>query len=109
MKWRQRVPWYLTAVALFASAPISMAVAKPPADTAVTLEQAVTQVQSTTGGKVLSADARKLGRRTQYRIKVLTPDGHVRVIVISSAVTREPASNATKNPTDRGAGTKEKH
>lgn len=71
---------------------------------ALTLEQAVTQVQQDTGGKVLSADPRRVGRHTEYRIKVLTPDGHVRVIVVSSE-----SSEATKNPPGHGAGNKEKH
>jgi len=50
----------------------------------VTLDQAVRQVQTETDGKVLSAEPRRIGRREEYRIKVLTPAGHVRVIVVSS-------------------------
>lgn len=76
--------------------------AKPP----LTLEEAVTRVQQDTGGRILSADPRQLGRRTEYRIKVLTPDGHVRVIVISSDA---PRAGKGKNPAGNGAGKKEKH
>ena len=50
----------------------------------VTLDQAVKQVQQDTGGKVLSAEQRAVGRRQEYRIKVLTPQGHVKVVVVSS-------------------------
>lgn len=72
----------------------------------LTLEEAVAKVQQETGGKILSADPRRLGRRTEYRIKVLTPEGHVRVIAISSDAPREGAG---KNPAGNGAGNKEKH
>lgn len=50
----------------------------------LTLEQAVARVQNQTGGKVLKADSRNLGRFTEYRIKVLTPEGHVRVVTLRS-------------------------
>lgn len=55
-----------------------------PKSASMTLEQAVAEVQNETGGKVLKADSRSLGRVTEYRIKVLTPDGHVRVVSIRS-------------------------
>lgn len=80
--------------------------AAPQAKEPLTLEEAVAKVQQDTGGKILSADPRKLGRRTEYRIKVLTPDGHVRVIAISSDA---PRTGAGKNPAGNGAGNKEKH
>jgi hypothetical protein len=73
---------------------------------AMTLEQAVAKVQDETGGKILSADPRQLGRRVEYRIKVLTPDGHVRIVVISSEA---PRAGSGKNPAGNGAGNKEKH
>jgi hypothetical protein len=50
----------------------------------LTLEQAVARVQNETGGKVLKADSRNTGHVVEYRIKVLTPDGHVRVITLRS-------------------------
>lgn len=49
-----------------------------------TLEQAVAKVQSQTHGKVLRAGTRQYGNMTEYLIKVLTPDGHVRVIPVRS-------------------------
>jgi uncharacterized membrane protein YkoI len=59
---------------------------KPPEQTPkpLTLEQAVQRVQNRTGGKVLKADKRRQGRVLEYRIKVLTPKGHVRVIIVRS-------------------------
>jgi hypothetical protein len=77
---------------------------------AVTLDQAVLQVQQETGGKVLSAESRGVGRRMEYRIKVLTPNGHVKVMAISSEASKNPGSaQSTKNPPGRNAGSKEKH
>lgn len=48
----------------------------------MTLEQAVAKVQTDTGGKVLAADTQRRGRTIEYRIKVLTPNGHVRVVPV---------------------------
>lgn len=50
----------------------------------LSLDAAVAQVQRETGGRVLSADADRRGGRTVYRIKVLTPSGHVRVYLIDA-------------------------
>lgn len=76
----------------------------------VTLDQAVLEVQQDTGGKVLSAEQRGVGHRQEYRIKVLTPDGHVKVMVVSSESGKNPASGqSTKNPPAKRAGSKEKH
>lgn len=76
----------------------------------VTLDQAVLEVQQDTGGKVLSAEQRGVGRRQEYRIKVLTPDGHVKVMVVSSESGKNPASSqSTKNPPAKRAGSKERH
>jgi hypothetical protein len=79
------------------------------AESTVTLDQAVLQVQQETGGKVLSAEQRGVGRRQEYRIKVLTADGHVRVMVVSSESGKNPSSaQSTKNPPAKNAGRKEK-
>ncbi|HEY0198161.1 MAG TPA: hypothetical protein VGC19_06410 [Rhodanobacter sp.] len=86
--------------------PISAQTAPPT----VTLDQAVIQVQQDTGGKVLSADPRRIGRRLEYRIKVLTPEGHVQVMAISSEPSKNSVStSSTKNPPGKTAGSKEKH
>ncbi|MCX7514587.1 PepSY domain-containing protein [Frateuria sp. STR12] len=89
--------------ALLLAAPVQ---ASPQDKAPLTLEEAVAKVQQDTGGKILSADPRKFGRRTEYRIKVLTPEGHVRTISISSDA---PRAGAGKHPAGNGAGKKEKH
>lgn len=77
--------------------------------TGLTLDQAVMQVQQRVGGKVLSAEPRHIGRRVEYRIKVLTPEGHVRVIIVPSDATRmAPAAQSTKK-SPNGGSKKEKH
>jgi uncharacterized membrane protein YkoI len=50
----------------------------------MSLNEAVQQVRRETGGRVLSADETSEGGRRVYRIKVLTPSGHVRVYVIDA-------------------------
>lgn len=52
------------------------------AHAALTLEQAVARVQARTRGKVLGADTQRRGDIIEYRIKVLTPNGHVRVVPV---------------------------
>lgn len=95
--------------------PLVGAVAGQSTKPAVTLDQAVLKVQRDTGGKVLSAESRGIGHRVEYRIKVLTPDGHVKVMAISSEASKNPPSaqsiknQSTKNPPGRNAGSKEKH
>lgn len=89
--------------ALLLVLPVQVAAQDKPS---LTLEEAVTKVQQDTGGKILSADPRRLGRRTEYRIKVLTPDGHVRIVTLSSEA---PRTGSGKNPAGNGAGNKEKH
>lgn len=50
----------------------------------LSLERAVQQVQQQTNGRILAADSISNGRSKLYRIKVLTPDGHVRVMQLHS-------------------------
>jgi uncharacterized membrane protein YkoI len=50
----------------------------------LSLDDAVRQVRRETGGRVLSADAIEDRGRAAYRIKVLLPSGHVRVMVIDA-------------------------
>jgi hypothetical protein len=83
--------------------------AAPPSEPAVTLDQAVLRVQQDTGGKVLSAEPRRIGHRLEYRVKVLTPNGHVKVMAVSSEASKNPATPSTKNPPAKNAGSKEKH
>lgn len=50
------------------------------AENRISLDQAVAKVQRAIGGRVL--DAREVGN--DYRIKVLTPDGEVRVVFVDA-------------------------
>lgn len=47
---------------------------------AQTLNDTVRRVERETGGRILSAETVSFGSRQVYRIKVLTPDGRVRVV-----------------------------
>lgn len=88
------------AFALCLAAPLAVHAFQEPS---LTLEQAVSKVQKQTGGKVLSADTRLVerGRITEYRVKVLTLDGHVKVV---------PVRTETAKPLDMSAGdNKERH
>jgi hypothetical protein len=64
-------------------------------DAGLSLQDAVIKVQQETGGKVLSAGTIERGRFTEYRVKVLTLDGHVRVVPIRTETAKIP------NQTDR--------
>lgn len=75
--------------ALLASAGMAVARDAPPAGQQnsheqMSLERAVQQVQQQTNGRILAADSIPNGRNKLYRIKVLTPDGHVRVMQLRS-------------------------
>ncbi|MEO6967999.1 MAG: hypothetical protein ABI132_06045 [Rhodanobacteraceae bacterium] len=87
---------FLTLALLTAGGMASVAYGAPPAKTSahaaqsagarISLEQAVEQVQVQTRGRILAADTIPSGRNKLYRIKVLTPDGHVRVMQLHSNV-----------------------
>jgi uncharacterized membrane protein YkoI len=57
---------------------LSLSLAAGPA-AALSLQEAVAQVERETGGKILSAETIRVGSGVVYRIKVLTPDGRIRV------------------------------
>ena len=50
----------------------------------ISAQEAVDRVQQETGGKVLNAQTLRMGKRKIYRIKVLTPNGQVRVIEVQA-------------------------
>lgn len=77
---RAFLPIVLLASSLCLSAPLLAR------EGAANLQEAIAQVQRETGGRVLSADTVATGTREVYRIKVLTPDGRVRVITRPSRV-----------------------
>lgn len=51
----------------------------------VTLDQAVAKVRRTSGGKVVGADTIEQDGSTSYRIKVVFPDGKVRIYYVDPA------------------------
>jgi hypothetical protein len=48
----------------------------------ISVEEAVQRVQRETEGKVLAVQTLTIGQRKIYRIKVLTPDGRMRVMQV---------------------------
>ena len=72
----------LALVLLLAAAMTTATAEEIIAPPGTTLEQAVEQVQRASGGKVLKADSVRVGRYVIYRVKMLTPDGHVRVVQV---------------------------
>ena len=55
-----------------------------PAWAEVSRDQAAAAAQRQTGGRVLSVDKAEAGRRTVWRVKVVTPRGEVRVVFIDA-------------------------
>ena len=98
-------------VGLLALSAGTTALAAQSSEPSMSLEQAVTQVQHETGGKVLSASTVRRGRSSfEHRVKVLTPTGHVRVVTVTTEASKAPASgDSTKNPSTDGGSNKEKH
>jgi uncharacterized membrane protein YkoI len=54
----------------------------------LSLSDAADLVQRSTGGRVLSAQAVREQGREMYRIKVLTPQGEVRIVLVDPATGR---------------------
>ena len=50
----------------------------------ITVQQAVDRVQGETNAKVLSVQTLQVGKRRIYRIKLLTPEGQVRVVDVKA-------------------------
>lgn len=48
------------------------------------LEQAIIRVRQDTGGQVLDAHSREEGERKVHVIKVLTPQGHIRLVPVDA-------------------------
>ena len=98
-------------------APLALALGASPAAAQarpgdLSLGEAVTRAQQETSGQVLSAESVRRDRRTEYRIKVLTPQGHVRVMTIPAGAGGDsirPPSPSPRIPPARRAGGKEKH
>ncbi|MBD8898910.1 hypothetical protein [Rhodanobacter sp. DHG33] len=100
-------------------APLALALGMSPAivraqqgkPSELSLGEAVSRAQHESRGQVLSAESRHYDRRTEYHIKVLTPEGHVRMMTIPAnggEGFRQPVQ-PNRNPPGRRAGGKEKH
>ncbi len=55
-----------------------------PAWADVSRDQAAAAAQRQTGGRVLSVERTESGRRPVWRVKVVTPKGEVRVVLIDA-------------------------
>jgi hypothetical protein len=67
----------------------------------LTREQAAERAADETGGKVLSAEPLERDGTRAYRVKVLTPDGHVKTVVIegdAGSATPPTAWKASTSP-----------
>lgn len=78
----------LTLLLLFAVLPVQADPEHYPmliaANATITLETAVKQVKEQTGGRILTAETVIRDDRRVHRIKVLLPDGTVKVMLISA-------------------------
>lgn len=97
---RRLHPWVLACALLLvaAASPARTPPPPPPRPSAPapapsrpsSLEQAVKQVQHRTGGHILAADTVSRGKANVYRIKVLTPQGQVKVVQLHSDTRPKP-------------------
>ncbi len=107
MKAYRILPLLVPLALLLGASPAALAQARSGD---LSLGEAVTRAQQETNGQVLSAESVRRDRRTEYRIKVLTPEGHVRLMSIpATGEDVRPSSPSPRNPPGRRAGGKEKH
>lgn len=90
------------AAAAFAGKPPPPAPPAAPPPHPVSLEQAVKQVQHRTGGHILAAETVSRGKSNVYRIKVLTPQGQVRVVQMHSNNARTQPKSSHNPDSDQG-------
>ena len=77
----------MNTLARLACCALSIALAAPAwAD--VSRDEAAAAAQRSTGGRVLSVDRTESARRPVWRVKVVTPQGEVRVLLIDLATGR---------------------
>jgi len=76
-------------VGLWLAAGAAAAHAQGESGSARTLREAVDQVEAETGGQILSAETVNSGDTRVHRIKVLTPDGVVKVVQVVAGNTRD--------------------
>jgi uncharacterized membrane protein YkoI len=68
---------------VFASCVLALTLAAP-AWAEMSRDQAAAAAQRQTGGRVLSVEKAESGRRMVWRVKVVTPNGEVRVVFIDA-------------------------
>jgi hypothetical protein len=90
--------WLCATTAFARKPPLPQPPSPPPRP--ASLEQAVKQVQHRTGGHILAADTIQHGQAKVYRVKVLTPQGQVRVMQLRS----KPRSQNRSDPSDSDQG-----
>jgi uncharacterized membrane protein YkoI len=78
-----RTARHLLCIALLAGATL-------PALADVSRDQAAAMAQQETGGRVLSVDLADAGGRRVWRVKVVTPRGDVRVVMVDAGSPRRP-------------------
>jgi hypothetical protein len=98
MKHRVFPSWLGCALLCGAATAFAAKPPAPPPGHPASLEQAVKQVQHETRGHILAADTVSRGNAKVYRIKVLTPQGQVRVVQMHSTARPKPG----KSDTDKG-------
>jgi hypothetical protein len=75
----------LPAIAVLLALALLVAPMPARAQRAVSLRDAVEQIERKTGGKILAANRVRVGQSKMFRIKVLTADGRVRVFQVPAA------------------------
>ncbi len=84
------LPSALIALALLVASPVGLALEAPPlllaqaSDEDAARQAAAERAAEMTGGKVLSAEPDTIDGKPVHRVKVLTPDGHVKTVVIEA-------------------------
>jgi hypothetical protein len=81
MQWIRQAQVRMLSIVRFALIALLSLLAMLPV-AAATLKEAIEQVERETRGKVLSADTIRTRGTVVYRIKVLMPDGRVRIFQI---------------------------
>jgi len=90
MSLSRRLSALLLGAALAASAMATRG-QSPELPGAATLREAVALVERDTGGRILAAETVTTGSTRVYRIKVLTPDGTVRVVQVMAVESDTPS------------------